>query len=193
MCWGKTLPLWGSKRPEWLEDNMLLSLSIREWGDVLRPLNWPDRNIGVNISFRKCVFSKVGLFSTSLGRKGQMLLGSEDTEIQQRIHALGKKVYYTPKAVVWHYIPPERVTTKYFFRRRYGNARTMAILKFQQEGRLKLLRELCLNLWRVVWFLYKLPVRCTNTSLRLKHFLAFATLAGWLRQGIPLFFFGYNK
>jgi len=126
---GKVLPSWEKEKPEWLTNENFRSLSLVEWGDSVRPLTWPERLIGTNCSFRKSVFIDIGKFNTKLGRKGNQLLGNEETEIQERIHYRGKKVFYTPHAIVRHFVPIERMTKDYFYRRSYGNGRTKAILK----------------------------------------------------------------
>jgi hypothetical protein len=109
-------------------------VSLIDWGDAARPLHWPERIIGANCSFRQIVFSEIGPFDTNLGRKGTNMIGSEDTEIQQRIHKLKKYVYYTPSAVVHHHVPRSRMTRKYFFSRSFGHGRTLALLTAQQDG-----------------------------------------------------------
>lgn len=138
---GKVLPIWDAERPGWVKDSMLRGLSIVAWGDETRPLKWPERIIGTNCSFRKQVFSEVGLFATNLGRRATLLLGNEDTEIQERIHGLGKMVFYTPQAIVYHHIPRERLTKRYFYRRAYGTGRSQAILAPRQGGDGAVLRQ----------------------------------------------------
>jgi len=131
---GKILPIWDGERPDWVRNSMLRSLSIVDWGDETRTLNWPERMIGTNCSFRKQVFSEVGLFATNLGRRGTLLLGHEDTEIQERIHVLGKLVFYTPRAIVYHHILRERLTKRYFYCRYYGAGRSQAIVAHLRGG-----------------------------------------------------------
>jgi glycosyltransferase involved in cell wall biosynthesis len=137
---GKVLPIWDGERPGWLNDSMLRSLSLLDWGDQCRPLQWPERIIGTNCSFKKQVFSEVGHFATELGRMGTLLLGNEDTEIQERIHALGGSVIYAPRAIVHHHVPAVRMTKRYFYRRAYGTGRSEAILAAQRGGARELLR-----------------------------------------------------
>lgn len=150
---GKVRPIWDGERPEWLKDDMLRSLSIVEWGDVMRPLVWPERVIGTNMSFKKQVFSEEGLFATDLGRRGSLLLGNEDTEIQERVHERGKKVIYTPYAVVHHHVPRERMTWRYFWTRGYGNARSAVILAGRQEGPTAMRKILGRALRKLSWAL----------------------------------------
>lgn len=137
---GEVKPIWGADPPDWFDDSMLRSLSIVDWGNEARPLIWPERVIGTNFSFRREVFEKIGQFDPELGRKGSLLLGNEDTEIQERIHEIGKYVYYTPDAIVFHHIPPERLTKKYFFNRSYGTGRSEAILSNRESKKIPILK-----------------------------------------------------
>lgn len=131
---GKVLPIWDSQKPGWLTNEYHRSLSLVEWGDNARALCWPERIIGTNCSFRRQVFTDIGLFDTCLGRIGTALLGNEDTEIQQRIHALDRLVYYAPEAVVCHHVTASRMTEEYFRRREQGTRISKAILELRSQG-----------------------------------------------------------
>lgn len=133
---GKVLPIWDAPRPDWLTEQHYRSLSLVEWGPEQRELKWPERVIGTNCAFRKEVFDSIGLFQTDLGRVGKVLLGNEDTEIQERIHANGKLVVYSPNAVVHHHVPAERMTREYLQRRDEGTIISRQVLKLRSEGRL---------------------------------------------------------
>ncbi|MHC4911736.1 MAG: FkbM family methyltransferase, partial [Planctomycetota bacterium] len=132
---GKVLPIWDATKPEWLTERYYRSLSLVEWGQSARPLHWPERIIGTNCSFRRRVFTEIGLFDTNLGRVGRVLLGEEDREIQQRIHKLGHLVYYTPKAIVHHHVPVSRMTSEYFERRSKGTLVCEKIMALRSQGR----------------------------------------------------------
>lgn len=128
---GKVLPIWDAERPAWLTEQYHRSLSLLDWGDETRPLHWPERIIGANCSFRKDVFAQIGLFDTCLGRMGKVMLGNEDTEIQQRIHALGYRVMYAPEAVVHHHVPAARMTIEYLEKRSAGTLHSEKILELR--------------------------------------------------------------
>ena len=130
---GKTIPLWRTERPDWLDDTLLPSLSIREYGDNIRELIWPERMIGVNCSFRKEIFNIIGFFDVSLGRKGNILFDQEDIEIQKRIYGANKKIFYTPYAIVQHIITSQRTNSDYFMKRTYGSFRTYCILDYRKS------------------------------------------------------------
>ena len=139
---GKLLPLWHiDERPDWLTEEYVTWLSLLDQGDQSRPLTWPERILGANFSFRKSIFPIVGYFDPTLGRKGTALLGHEDTELQQRIHKNGKLVYYVANAIVYHHVPAERVTERYFLRRQYGASRSQVALLLKQQGFLPTLRQ----------------------------------------------------
>lgn len=131
---GAVDPIWGALPPAWLTPNLWRSLSLLDWGDVVRKLQWPERIIGTNCSFQRVVFTDIGLFDVNLGRQGSAMLSSEDTEIQQRIHRLGKYVYYSPYARVSHHVPKSRLTLTYFCKRFYGQGRTLALLAAKQNS-----------------------------------------------------------
>jgi glycosyltransferase involved in cell wall biosynthesis len=139
---GKILPIWHTaERPAWFTDEFLGWLSLLDWGDESRALVWPERILGTNCSFRKSIFPTVGYFDPKLGRKGKALLGHEDTELQQRIPLNNKIVYYAANAIVYHHVPPQRLTEDYFFQRQSGAARSQMALLIKQEGYARAFRQ----------------------------------------------------
>ena len=131
---GKADPIWDAPPPSWLDENYYRPLSLIDWGPEIRPLRWPERIIGVNCSFRREVFTRIGSFDSALGRLGHFLLGSEDTEIQRKIHDAGNAVYYTPHAVVHHHVPDWRMTRAYLLERQLGNLLSLALSILREEG-----------------------------------------------------------
>ena len=71
---------------------------------------------GGNMAMRRKVFTVVGLFNTSLGRTGKRLIGGEENDLFERIAKQEYRVYYTPRAVMYHIIPAEKLTRDYFVR-----------------------------------------------------------------------------
>lgn len=63
------------------------------------------------MSFKGEVWERVGLFDLRLGPGASGF--SEDTEFSIRICKAGFKIGYTPHAVVYHELNPERVTVRH--------------------------------------------------------------------------------
>jgi GT2 family glycosyltransferase len=66
---------------------------------------------GTNMSFKREVFEKVGFFDTRLGPGAAGF--SEDSEYSIRIRKAGFKIGYTPHAVVYHELNPNRYGREY--------------------------------------------------------------------------------
>lgn len=96
---------------------------------------------GGNSAFRKCVFQKVGMFNTALGRKGCNLMCSEEKDIFDKMHSLGMEILYLPTPILHHSIPPAKLGRDYFDRvtlqiGRSERLRTLAIGKWKYCKRL---------------------------------------------------------
>jgi GT2 family glycosyltransferase len=66
---------------------------------------------GTNISLKREVFEKAGLFDTRLGPGASGF--SEDTEYSRRIRENGFKIGYAPRAIIYHELNPERYGSSY--------------------------------------------------------------------------------
>ena len=71
---------------------------------------------GGNMAMRRRLFDSVGMFNTSLGRTGKHLLGGEESDLFERIVKHEYRVYYAPRAVMYHIIPEEKLSYDYFVR-----------------------------------------------------------------------------
>lgn len=75
---------------------------------------------GGNAAYRKGVFDEVGLFNVELGRRGNSLIGAEEKDLFDKMTTRGMKFYYLPTAILYHLIPPKKLTQDYFDRLTYG-------------------------------------------------------------------------
>lgn len=75
---------------------------------------------GGNMAFRREALVRVGIFDTSLGRTGKSLIGGEESDLFERMVAVGIRPYYVPRAVMYHIIPAEKLTREYFLRLCYN-------------------------------------------------------------------------
>jgi glucosyl-dolichyl phosphate glucuronosyltransferase len=116
---GPIVPRWTDEKPAWIGEPLLSYLTVIDLGHELRELSAGEWLAGCNISFDRVSLIAAGGFSTRLGRmgSGSTLLSNEEIEASERVRAMGKLAIYTPKAVVEHVIPPERLTPSWFHRR----------------------------------------------------------------------------
>jgi len=84
------------------------NIPIIDYGDDIREIRGLT---GTNMSFKREVFRKVGLFDPRLGPGAAGF--SEDTEYSRRIRQAGFKIGYTPHAVVYHELNPVRYGRAY--------------------------------------------------------------------------------
>lgn len=135
-CVGGKIDLdWESPRPTWLPDNLLYYLAYLDYGNQTILLNSHKLiPYGANISFRKSILDKVGSFNVSLGRKGKIMLDAEEVELCSRIRKAGGQIWYTPEALVFHTVSPQRLTKKYFTNISYWKGRSGARVSLQRDG-----------------------------------------------------------
>jgi glycosyltransferase involved in cell wall biosynthesis len=126
---GRAYLVYPHGRPQWLSEKREGLLSKVEHG-TLRRRAMPDELFGVNLSFRREWFERVGNFRIDLGRTGTCLIGDEDVEMLERIAAAGGNLVYEPAALVGHRVAPSRLSRRWFWSRCYwgkwGAARTEA-------------------------------------------------------------------
>jgi hypothetical protein len=109
---GPIVPRWTDEKPARVDEPSLSYLTVIDLGRELRELYAEEWLAGCNISFDRVNLTAAGGFSTRLGRlgSGSGLLSNEEIEAGERVRAMGKLAIYTPKAVVEHVNPPERLT-----------------------------------------------------------------------------------
>jgi glucosyl-dolichyl phosphate glucuronosyltransferase len=114
--------------PAWfaIEGPLSLAQSLVQFdrGDQKKPLD--EAPFGANMAFRRSMFEKYGAFRTDLGRRGESLIGNEDTEFAKRLMGGGERLLYVPSAVVNHPVCPHRATKKYFRSYFFAHGRSMA-------------------------------------------------------------------
>lgn len=68
---------------------------------------------GMNMAFKRSAFERYGLFRTDLGPVGAKRGQCEDTEFGRRLMRGGEKIFYSPKAIIFHPVLQERLTKRY--------------------------------------------------------------------------------
>lgn len=126
---GKVDPLWEIPPGDLDSDVFRGMYSLSDYAPEEVVMTYPHTPTGVNFAIRREAANRAGLFSTQLGRKGNILLSGEESEFLERIRALGYKLYYTPNAVVHHCIPKERITQNWVLSRALWGGRSYAIMQ----------------------------------------------------------------
>ena len=139
---GPIEPLYETEEPKWMSPyTKALLTAWMNYGDKVREYPKGRYPGGGNAAYRKVVFDQVGIFNTELGRKGNLLLASEEKDIFDKMHALGMQVLYLPTPVLHHIIPQTKLEEDYFNRLtlqigRSERMRTRAISKGKYLSRL---------------------------------------------------------
>jgi glycosyltransferase involved in cell wall biosynthesis len=128
---GKMLPLWLPQKPDYFPEELGWLVGITQEGFAEEKVAEVRNTFGSNMSFRKQVFEKVGLFSNKTGfKRGTSSTQGQETEFASRMKAmLGKGIIYNPQAVVYHKIPLQRTKPRTLLRRAFYQGYSKALLK----------------------------------------------------------------
>ena len=131
---GRILPRWTSPPPRWLTTAHWSPLALQDYGDapVHTSASWPICLVGGNLSFRRSVFDRVGLFTPALGRIKDGIGSTEDHEMQLRLWMAGLQGVYLPSVTAVAQIPPDRMTRAYHVRWQKGHGRHCAKMRLRE-------------------------------------------------------------
>jgi len=115
---GKIDPIWEGGKPDWIPEEIIGLYTLMDFSDHIVEMKPPYFPFGANVSFRKSVFDKIEPFREDLGRVGNNLLSSEESELISRIREK-YKIYYTPYGSVQHKISKSRLNKRWLLRRMY--------------------------------------------------------------------------
>jgi glycosyltransferase involved in cell wall biosynthesis len=128
---GRCLPRWGAAHPAWLPRDYPGVIGWIDSGDEVLPFdeNYPGILMGGNAVLRRSTIEKVGLYATSVSRNSKRLLSGEDHDMYQRLLASGARGLYQPDLIIHHYVPPERLTKRYFRRWCFWNGVSHGVIE----------------------------------------------------------------
>jgi glucosyl-dolichyl phosphate glucuronosyltransferase len=115
--------VWESERPSWLSTRVEDCYTALDCGDQARRMPYPEYPYGANMAFRA---NAIGghRFDTGLGRIETSLLSNEEKALFYELGQRGAVVWYEPRAIVFHRVPPERAYLRWFLRRRCAQGRS---------------------------------------------------------------------
>lgn len=133
---GRIIADYPSGRPAWMSRYTEIPIANpMDFGPAVRP--FPAGRIpgGGNMALRRATLRRYGGFDPALGRVGGRLTGGEESDLFYRLRRDGVELWYLPEAVMWHIIPPEKLTADYF-RRLSFNVGVSQRRRARQDGRL---------------------------------------------------------
>ena len=129
---GKILPVWLGVKPDYLPEELYWLAGITHEGFAEEKVVEVRNTFGPNMSFKREVFQKTGMFNENLGfaRRGTYYIQAEEPEFALRMRReLGKGVIYNPKAIVYHKIPPSKVKVNVLIKRAFYQGYSKALLR----------------------------------------------------------------
>lgn len=129
---GKVLPIWLCDRPDYLPEELYWLVGVTHEGFAEEKVVEVRNTFGPNMSFKREVFEKVGLFHENFGfaRRGAPYMQAEEPEFSLRMkEKLGQGVIYNPEAIVYHKIPPSKVKVKILLKRAFYQGYSKALLR----------------------------------------------------------------
>ncbi|MFW3386637.1 UNVERIFIED_CONTAM: glycosyltransferase family 2 protein [Kocuria sp. CPCC 205274] len=127
---GFAIPAWeGGVAPHWFPEEFywVVGCSYRGLPGHREQIRNP---IGATMAFRASSLRECNGFASTLGRIGDKPVGCEETDLSLRIAAEQpqSRVVLARDAVVYHRVPRQRQTTRYFLRRCYWEGVSKAVL-----------------------------------------------------------------
>jgi glucosyl-dolichyl phosphate glucuronosyltransferase len=128
LCGGKSLPIYESPPPDWMQNfwfqppyggRACVELSLLDLGE--RPIDVDATYIwGLNYAIRKKALFDLGGFNPDvLPERLQHLQGDGETGLSSRANAAGYRTVYVPAVDVYHYVPTLRMTPNYWQKRHF--------------------------------------------------------------------------
>lgn len=114
---GRIIAEYVTERPGWMSKYTEMPVANpMDFGPEVRPFPRGRVPGGGNMAFRRSAALDYGGFDVTLGRVGRELIGGEENDLFERMLRGGETIWYVPDAVMWHIIPPEKLTESYFRR-----------------------------------------------------------------------------
>ncbi|MFA7289119.1 MAG: glycosyltransferase [Melioribacteraceae bacterium] len=140
-----------TNKPKWITSELESMLTKLDIGNEVKKI---DINncwlVGANLGFRKKILERVGLFNIQLGRKGEKLISNEETELIKRISKVTNEIYYTPFAIVDHFVPKERLILKWFIKRSFYGGYSSNSFTLEKKNKIE---NIALNIFLIIKYI----------------------------------------
>lgn len=116
--------------PHWLPPLLQQARGQRNHGKELKVLGPGDgKLIGGNMAFVRQELLDIGKYNIYLGRCGDALLAGEEDELQDRLHAAGKKIVFHPGLIQHDPLAPVRCKKSFWRRHHFYYGRSLFRMK----------------------------------------------------------------
>lgn len=111
---GAIIAMYEGKKPSWVSHFTEIPIAnpIALAGDI-RPFSPNKIPGGGNMALRRSAIERHGLFDPELGRRGDSLLGGEESNLFERLRAGGEQVWFVPEAAIYHIISDDKLQRQY--------------------------------------------------------------------------------
>jgi glycosyltransferase involved in cell wall biosynthesis len=116
--------------PDWIPPGYPAVIGVIPGSDRVQTFgdDYDGMLMGGNAAIRRRVLDVVGLYDPALGRSRTRLLSGEDDDMYRRLLAAGARGRFLPHMVIYHHVPPERLTRRYYRRWCFGHGVSMGQL-----------------------------------------------------------------
>lgn len=118
----------GKERPCWFPARYDRWVSRYDFGDQPRQLLANDYIVTMNVSFDRRDYLAAGGIREDLSRKGRMFITSGDVDLFKRMLSQGRRAYYQPSALAFHFVPRSRQRRSWLFKRIFGEGTTQIVV-----------------------------------------------------------------
>jgi glycosyltransferase involved in cell wall biosynthesis len=128
---GPYLPRWRVEPPRWLPPSYCAVIGWIDGGREVREYGKDYRGMlmGGNAVIRRQMFERVGLYNTNLGPNAKTgTQTGDDEDMYRRLIAARARGLYMPDLIIYHYIPPHRLTKAYYRRWCFENSTACGFL-----------------------------------------------------------------
>lgn len=176
---GRIVAEYPKGRPGWMSKYVEMPIANpMDFGPEVRPFPAGRVPGGGNMAFRRSGLAGYGGFDPTLGRVNGELIGGEENDFFERLRRGGETIWYVPGAVMWHIIPPSKLTEEYF-RRLSRNVGVSQRLRARIHGRMAKTCALEIAKWGATLLLaLTMPPRKSRWLLRLRWGIARGIFCG---------------
>lgn len=130
---GKIHVQFDSPRPKWMPELLLPLFGKHNHGNEIIKYTRGRFPSGGNMTYKKYIFEKSGVFNTDLGRKGSELNGGEEKDLFFRVAQQNNNIFYIPETYLWHRVGAQRLTKDYVKGQSLGGGKSIAIMLHNQS------------------------------------------------------------